>query len=351
MTVQIKVLETEGRAAWDRFVLVDCPEASFFHRSGWRDVIEKVYHQRCYYLYAERDGRIVGVLPLVHVRSPVFGDRLISTAFTIGGGSAVLDEEARAALDEEALGLMGRLGVTCFEVRDPARRHDGDAWGAGWIAKTEIYATFSRPIPAGEDDCLKQIPRKQRAVVRKAIGADNLVDEVDPDPSRFFPLYAFSMRNMGTPVFGWKFFSAVMETFGPDCDCLTVLHQGVPVSSVLNFYFRDRVMPYYTGCLLQARDLGANDFMYWRLMRRAFARGCGVFDFGRSKVGTGPFSFKKNWGFEPRPIVHEYRLPGGGVVPEINPLNPKYRLFIAVWKRLPLGLANLLGPHVARQIG
>jgi FemAB-related protein (PEP-CTERM system-associated) len=347
MAVQIKVLEAEGRAAWDRFVLAECPEAGFFHRSGWRDVIEGVYRQRCHYLYAERDGRIVGVLPLVHVRSPLFGDRLISTAFTIGGGTAVLDEEARAALDAEALGLMDRLGVTCFEVRSPARPHDGD----GWTAKTEVYANFSRPIAAAEDDCLKQIPRKQRAVVRKAIGAADLVDEIESDPSRFFPLYAFSMRNMGTPVFGKQFFSAVMETFGPACDCLTVLHRGVPVASVLNFYFRDRVMPYYTGCLLPARDLGANDFMYWRLMRRTFERGFGVFDFGRSKVGTGPFSFKKNWGFEPRPIVHEYRISGGGAVPEINPLNPKYRLFIAVWKRLPLGLANLLGPHVARQIG
>jgi FemAB-related protein (PEP-CTERM system-associated) len=347
MTVQIKILEAEGRSAWDRFVLDECPEAGFFHRSGWRDVIEGVYRQRCHYLYAERDGRVVGVLPLVHVRSPVFGDRLISTAFTIGGGAAALDEEARAALDDKALQLMNRLGVACFEVRGPARPHDGD----GWVAKGETYANFSRPIPAAEEDCLKQIPRKQRAVVRKAIVAGNLSDEVDSHPDRFFPLYAFSMRNMGTPVFGKRFFAAVMQVFGNDCDCLTVLDHGTPVAGVMSFYFRNQVMPYYTGSLPQARDLGANDFMYWRLMRRAYDRGFSVFDFGRSKLGTGPFSFKKNWGFEPRPIIHEYRVPGGGAAPEINPLNPKYQLFIALWKRLPLSLANFLGPHVARQIG
>lgn len=347
MTVQIKTLQAEGRSAWDRFVLVECPEAGFFHRSGWRDVIEEVYRQPCHYLYAERDGRIVGVLPLVHVRSPVFGDRLISTAFTIGGGAAALDEEARAALDDEALQLMNRLNVASFEVRGPARLHDGE----GWVAKGETYANFSRPIQATEEDCLKQIPRKQRAVVRKAMVAGNLADEVDADASRFFPLYGFSMRNMGTPVFGKRFFAAVMRAFGTDCDCLTVLDHGTPVASVMSFYFRNQVMPYYTGCLPQARNLGANDFMYWRLMRRAYDRGFSVFDFGRSKLGSGPFSFKKNWGFEPRPIIHEYRVPGGGVAAEINPLNPKYQMFIALWKRLPLSLANFLGPHVARQIG
>ncbi len=347
MALRIRTLETDGRAAWDRFVIDRCPEASFFHRAGWRDVIEGVYRQRCHYLYAERDGEIVGVLPLVHVRSPVFGDRLISTAFTIGGGTAALDEEARAVLDTEALGLMDRLGVACFERRGSPRPQDG----GGWVAKEAVYANFSRPIAADEESCLKEIPRKQRAVVRKAITAGALVDEVDADPARFFPLYAFSMRNMGTPVFGARFFASVMRSFGPDCDCLTILDQGTPVSSVMSFYFRDRVMPYYTGCLPQARDLGANDFMYWRLMRRAAARGLGVFDFGRSKFDSGPFNFKKNWGFEPEAIRHEYHVPGGGGVPEINPLNPKYRLFIAAWKRLPLGLANLLGPHVARQIG
>ncbi len=347
MALQIKRLDERIRPAWDRFVLQECAEASFFHRAGWADIIEGVYRQPCHYLYAERDGQIAGVLPLVHVRSLPFGNRLISNAFTIGGGVAALDDEAYAALDAEAIRLADQLGVRCLELRSPPRRHQGE----GWTAKADVYANFARPIAAGEDDCLKQIPRKQRAVVRKAISDAVLSDSIDHDPDRFFPLYAFSMRNMGTPVFGRRFFAAVMRTFGPDCDCLTVSHEGKAISSVLNFYFRGRVMPYYTGCRLEARNLGANDFMYWRLMRCAVERGCTIFDFGRSKFGTGPFSFKKNWGFEPSPITHEYRVPGGGEVPEINPLNPKYRLFIALWQRLPLGLANLLGPHVVRQIG
>jgi len=347
MAVQIKELDEPRRPAWDRFVLEDCPEATFFHRSGWKTVIEAAFHQRCHYIYAERDGRIVGVLPLVHVKSPLFGNRLISTAFTIGGGVAALDPEAHAALDAEALRLMDHLGVDGLEIRRPPQPHDGD----GWTSKENIYANFSRPIAASEEDCLKQIPRKQRAVVRKAVDANLLADGLDTGPGRFFPLYAYSMRNMGTPVFGQRFFEALMTEFAGDCDCLTVTHQGVAIASVLNFYFRASVMPYYTGCLPQARDLGANDFMYWRLMRQAHDRGFTTFDFGRSKLGTGPFSFKKNWGFEPQPILHEYRMKGGGEPSEINPLNPKYALFIKAWKHLPLGVANILGPHVVRHIG
>jgi FemAB-related protein (PEP-CTERM system-associated) len=347
MAVQVKVLEDRHRQAWDRFVLEDCAEATFFHRSGWKPIIETAYRRPCRFLFAERDGQIVGVLPLVHVNSPLFGNRLISTGFTIGGGIAALDAEAFQALDSEMLRLTRDVGAACVEVRRPPRPHDG----ADWSAQTDIYANFARPIAASEDDCLKQIPRKQRAVVRKAIEAAQLTDALETHPDRFFPLYGFSMRNMGTPVFGRRFFRLVMEEFAGHCDCLTVSHQGEAVSSVLNFYFRNAVMPYYTGCQLRARDLGANDYMYWRLMRRAFERGYGQFDFGRSKYGTGPFSFKKNWGFEPQPIIHEFHVPGGGTPPEINPLNPKYRLFIALWKRLPLTLANLLGPQVVRHIG
>ena len=131
---------------------------------------------------------------------------------------------------------------------------------------------------------------------------------------------------------------------------LVVSHEGRPASAVLSFYFRDQVLPYYGGGTAQARDLAANDFMYWEVMRRAAERGFRVFDYGRSKRGTGAFAFKKNWGFEPQPLVYEFYLRRGSDIPEINPLNPKYRLFIAAWQRLPLVLANRIGPLIARDL-
>jgi FemAB-related protein (PEP-CTERM system-associated) len=119
----------------------------------------------------------------------------------------------------------------------------------------------------------------------------------------------------------------------------------------LSFYFRDEVMPYYAGDDTAARDLAANDFKYWELMRRACTRGLKVFDYGRSKVGTGPYAFKKNWGFEPKPLHYEYCLYKRESIPQNNPNNAKYRLLIAAWKRLPLPVANWLGPFIVRNLG
>jgi len=119
----------------------------------------------------------------------------------------------------------------------------------------------------------------------------------------------------------------VLVVTGPD---------GALLSAVLTFYFRDQCLPYYAGDAEAARDLAANDFKYWELMRRACARGFKVFDYGRSKLGTGAYAFKKNWGFEPQPLSYEFRLFKRDSIPQNNPTTHKYRLFIEAWKRLPV---------------
>jgi FemAB-related protein (PEP-CTERM system-associated) len=195
------------------------------------------------------------------------------------------------------------------------------------------------------------IPRKQRAMVRKGI-KNGLRAELDDGVDRFFALYADNVHRHGTPALPRRYFGALRDEFGADCEVLTVsASDGRPLSSVLSFYFRDEVLPYYAGDDLAARDLAANDFKYWELMRRACARGLKTFDYGRSKQGTGPYAFKKNWGFEPTPLHYEYRLYRRDAVPQNNPANAKYKLLIETWRRLPLGVANWLGPHVVRNLG
>ena len=127
--------------------------------------------------------------------------------------------------------------------------------------------------------------------------------------------------------------------------------QAEPVSAVMNFYFGDTVLPYYGGGTTQARGNGANDFLYWEVIRRAAERGLRQFDFGRSKAGTGAFAFKKNWGFEPEWLEYEYWLPDGQALPEKNPNNPRYKAAIEVWKKLPLPMANFLGPFLIGGLG
>ena len=339
----VRQLDAETAPRWDAFV-ARAPQASFFHRAGWQPVIERSFRHKSYFLYAEAAGEIRGVLPLVHINSRLFANGLISTPFCVAGGPVAVDPAAHAALDDHAVDLMARLGADFLEYRCPARPHPD------WAQKTGLYAGFEGPLAADEAANLKAIPRKQRAVVRKALAGDleaGLDDEIEP----FYRLYAESLRNLGTPVFAKAYFRELREVFGSDCEILTVRRAGRPVSSVLCFYFRDTVLPYYTGASPAARRLGAADLMYWHLMRHAVGRGATRFDFGRSKQGTGPYAFKKNWGFTPEPLVYEYQLRAGQAVPDVNPLNPKYRLFIKLWQRLPLALANQLGPHIVRNIG
>jgi FemAB-related protein (PEP-CTERM system-associated) len=214
----------------------------------------------------------------------------------------------------------------------------------------DLYVTFRKQIDPDVEHNLLAIPRKQRAMVRKGIKA-GLKSEIDNGVERFFAAYADSVHRLGTPVFPKRYFQILREVFGPDCEVMTVTHDGQLVAGVLSFYFRDEVLPYYGGGTASARDVAGNDFMYWDLMRRACERGIRVFDYGRSKRGTGSFDFKKNWGFEPQPLHYEYLLIKGKHVPEHNPLNPKYSLFIKMWQRLPLPLANLIGPHIVKSLG
>ncbi len=279
----------------------------------------------------------------MEVRSRLFGHALISNAFCVGGGPLATDEASLADILDQAERLGKTLGVDYVELRDTP------AGGSNWLDRDDLYASFAGAIAANEDDNLKQIPRKQRAVVRKAM-AQGLTISIDPSPEAFFNLYSRTMRDHGTPALPRRFFDRLTSTFGPDCEILTVHAEGRPISSVLSYFFRGRVLPYYTGSRREARARGANDMMYWGLMRRAVERGCTVFDFGRSKVGTGPYEFKRNWGFEPRPVTHLYRLLKRSTLPDLNPTNPRYAMLIEAWRRLPLPVANAISPMLSRSL-
>jgi FemAB-related protein (PEP-CTERM system-associated) len=278
---------------WDAYVMAH-PDATFFHRAAWQRVIESSFGHRPYFAYVERAGEIRGVLPLVHVKNLLFGNRLVSTPFCVQGGPLASDDAARRALDDHAIGLADDLAVDFIEYRSK------EATKPDWEQKNDLYFSFRRKIDPSPDVNLKAIPRKQRAVVRKAIKAELLRDEIDQDPDRFYGAYATSVRDLGSPVFSKRYCRNLKQAFGDDCEFLVVrTRDGNTVSSVLQFYFRDEVLPYYGGGTREARVLGAYGFMYWRSTCRAAERGVRVFDFGRSKKNTGAFAFKKNWGSRP----------------------------------------------------
>jgi FemAB-related protein (PEP-CTERM system-associated) len=335
--------DTKGATRWDEFVHA-CPEATFFHRAAWQGIIGDVFRHATYFLYAHEDGEIRGVLPLAHVSSLLFGNALVALPFAVYGGVAATTPAAAAALEEEAQKLAVQLGVDHLEFRNVAPRH------ADWPTQ-DLYVTFRKEILPEVEANMLAIPRKQRAMVRKGI-KNGLISHIDDNADRFFAVFADNVHRHGTPAMPKRYFETLLRVFGKDCEILTVTTaDGRLLSSVLSFYFRDEVLPYYAGDDEAARDLAANDFKYWELMRRSCERGLRLFDYGRSKVGTGPYSFKKNWGFEPQPLHYEYRLYKRDSIPQNNPNNAKYKLFIEAWRRMPIGLANWLGPHIVRNLG
>ncbi|MEG3124694.1 FemAB family XrtA/PEP-CTERM system-associated protein [Sphingomonas sp. GB1N7] len=339
--------DTHERARIDAWVRAQ-PGATPFHLPAWSIAVARACGHTSHTLIAERaDGDIAGLLPLTEISSPLFGRALVSNGFAVDGGILAGEPAAVRQLGEAAWALAQELRCPTLELRG------GPAEGPEWLRDDSIYLGFVRDLAKDDEAELLAIPRKQRAEVRKSLGFD-LDVSIGRDAAAaraHYAVYAESVRNLGTPVFPARLFREVLAEFGDDADILTVRANGVAQASVLSLYFNGTVYPYWGGGTAAARGLRANDRMYFALMGHARGKGCTRFDFGRSKAGTGPAAFKKNWGFEGVPLAYAKRAAPGEEPREINPLNPRYQAKIALWKKLPLWVANTIGPHISRGLG
>lgn len=348
MSITLRVADLAGDgAAIDAYVRAH-PLATPFHLSGWSRAVSRGCGQTDHFLVAEVDGILIGVLPLTVVHSPLFGRALVSSAFAVGGGVLAGDDAVAKALIAEAVAMAERLTCPTVELRGGMM-----AGGADWHHDETTYLGFARNLAADDEAELLAIPRKQRAEVRRALGYELTVEtgSSENDRTAHYAVYSESVRNLGTPVFPRALFDAVLDEFADAADILTVRHEGSAIASVLSLYWRGTVMPFWGGGTAAARGWRANDLMYYALMNHARRRGCTRFDFGRSKAGTGPAAFKHNWGFEGEPLAYAKFAANGEAPRDINPLNPKYRLQVALWQKLPLSIANRIGPMIARGLG
>ena len=343
----IKQYEPSQAALWDAYVHRS-PQATFCHLSGWGRVIERVWKHKPYHLLAERLGTITGVLPLFHVHSRLFGSMLVSSPNAVYGGVAADDHESRQALIDAAKKLAQDLQVDYLELR---HAYENETENDPQLLRKELYYTFEHPITTDEEALMKTFPRDLRRMIRQGpknglvseVGRENLLDD-------FYEVYATSVRNLGTPVFSKRLFAEMLAEF-PESSDIILIRQGERVAGgVLNFYFRDTVMPYYGGAYAEFYRAGINNFMYWELMRHAALRGFTNFDFGRSKIGTGAYEFKRGWGMEVRALPYQFYLVRAKEMPNLNPTNPKFELMIKTWKRLPLGVTKLLGPVIVKNL-
>ena len=325
------------------------PQATVFHRPGWLLASAAGTGNRAHALVAERGGELTAYLPLTEIHSPLFGRMLASSGFAVGGGLLTESPKQGSAMFTALEELALRLSCPAVELRGgelPARR-------AGWTIKLDSHCGFIQPLAADDEAQLLQIPRKQRAEVRKGLAGD-LTITVGSGPAEraaHYAVYAESVRNLGTPVFPAALFDAVLNEFGEAADILTVWNGAAPVASVLSLYHDGAVLPYWGGGTHAARRLRANDRMYYALMLHARRRGCSRFDFGRSKTHSGAYDFKRNWGFEPEPLSYAQWTAPGAAARDADPTSARHSARIALWKRLPLRLTNWVGPMIARGLG
>jgi FemAB-related protein (PEP-CTERM system-associated) len=357
---KIRFYQETDKGQWDAYVQ-NHPNGTFFHLIGWKKVVEKTFGHKSFYLIAQENNnsknlinstnstisknQVVGVLPLFSVKSLLFCKSLISLPFAAYGGVLADRSEIANQLLETAKGMTRSKGLEYLELRNR------DV-GIEHLPTKDLYIRFRREIYKDLESNIKAIPRKSRRMIRigEKEGLTHQFGQAELIPE-FYEIFAKSYHRLGSPVFSSRLYKNLFEELQEKTNILIVRNkEGKPISSVLTFFYKDEVLPYYAGSLFEYRELAPNDYMYWQLMKYGCESGYRLFDFGRSKMDTGSSDFKRHWGFEPEPLPYQYFLNEIKEIPNISPANPSYRKKIEMWRKLPFWATKLIGPRIVKYI-
>ncbi len=331
-------------SSWDAFV-ASHPDSTNYHQYRWRQVIEQSFgHQTQYLAARDRSGAICGILPAVLMRSRLFGSFLVSLPFLNYGGMLCHGQETEEHLLHSCRTLLEQHQLTHAELRHLTR-------SAAITATRQHKVSMLLELAETEQQQWQWLDPKVRNQIRKAwksgltatAGHAELLDD-------FYRVFARNMRDLGTPVYARKFFANMLDCFPDSTRIITVKQGDQTVAAGFLSWHRQTLEVPWAASIRESRPLCPNNLLYWEAIRFAISRGAKQFDFGRSTPGEGTFLFKRQWGAMPVPLYWQYLLPDGGQPPDLSPKNPKYRLAVQVWQRLPLPLTNLLGPHIVRSI-
>ena len=339
----IHVDESRDLSRWEDFV-ASHSQATNYHQIGWKTVIEKSFGHSTRYLMAMNDGEVAGILPLAILKSRLFGRSVVSLPFLNYGGLLAGDTEAEKELVSAASQFAIDEGSASVELRHCV------AHGLGLVPK-QHKVSMLLPLASDTDTQWKQLDAKVRNQIRKAgksgltaqIGGKELLDD-------FYAMFARNMRDLGTPVYGRVFFETILNVFPLQTRIFVVKSQEIPVAAGLSSIFNEAMEIPWAGSLIEYRSLCPNMLMYWEAIQFGIQQGMKIFDFGRSTPGEGTYRFKTQWGAKASPLVWEYWMKDGGPLPNISPTNAKFALAIKLWKKLPLAVANVLGPPIVRSI-
>ncbi len=328
---------------WDRYV-TEHPDATADHLWGWRRVFADVLGHDSVYLAARRDGRVTGVLPLVLVQSRVFGRSAASVPFLNYGGILADDPASAAALREHATDEARAFGAAHLELRHQRRMFED-------LPCRQHKLALVRSLPATVEALWAGTDRKVRNQVRKAQKAGLSAVQGGPElVGSFYDVFAENMRDLGTPVYSSRLFEMALSVCGDRAQVFVVRHGSRTVAGAVAVRLRDTMLVPWASSLRAYRPMCPNMLLYWTMLEQGTASGMRTFDFGRSSPDSGTHQFKLQWGARAAPLAWEYVMLSGQDVPDQGPSNPKFRLAISAWRRLPLGVANRLGPWIARQL-
>ncbi|WP_166259607.1 FemAB family XrtA/PEP-CTERM system-associated protein [Marinobacter salicampi] len=335
---------TGPEAAWDDFV-DQHGATSPYHKISVRRFIEQTYSHKTHYCCAlAEDGEVLGVLPLVQLRSRLFGNFVVSVPYFNYGGLLTNSAEAAEKLLAAAENWRQVIGASHVELR-----HVSDA-GTGLPARTD-KVTFWLPLPGSSEELWQSFRPKLRAQVRRpekegaevTIGGAELLDE-------FYDVFAANMRDLGTPVYSKRFFQNLLEQLGTSARLVIATLNGRSSGCAFLIGHAGRMEIPWASTLRESNATGINMLMYWKILEYSIGQGYQTFDFGRCSKDAGTYKFKQQWGATPVPLNWNYCLPAGEKLPELNPNNPKFRLMIAVWQRLPVWLTRLIGPPIVKSL-
>jgi FemAB-related protein (PEP-CTERM system-associated) len=347
--LSVTVATVRDRAAWDDFV--SCrPNGSMFgpgqkpsgyHEWAWREIFERSFGHECIYLAARRSGRVEGILPLVEIRSRLFGDSITSLPFVNYGGVLSESRSAARALLDTAADIARERRRPHIELRHIGRQF------RDLPCKQHKVAMLLRLEPG----LWERLDRKVRNQIRKAQKSDLTVEWGRSNLlGKFYTVFARNMRDLGTPVYARGFFEQVLQAFPTRAHLIVVSLKARPVAAALTYRTANTIEVPWASSVRAYNSLCPNSLLYWSMLDSALAEGCDVFDFGRSTPNEGTFKFKEQWGATAVPLHWEYCLLRKGLVPDHSPKNPRFRMAIAAWKRCPLWLANAVGPMIVRSI-
>ncbi len=342
--VSVRLMEQQDCGRWDDFVSRH-PQASTYHLSGWRKVIGELFGHQCYYWLAEdHDGRVIGVLPTVRLRSTLFGDFMVSMPYFTYGGVLSSDDVVGNQLMKTASEKAQELGVTHIEFRDLERR-------SGYENVRTDKVTMHLPLPRKADELWSLLSSERRNRIKKSQKTGAVTEIGGKDfVADFYEVFARNMRDLGTPVYSREFFDRMLSEFPELITIVVTRFEGKPVAAAILMHHTDAMEVPWVSSVSDLNHMSFNILLYWECLKFAIEKGKKVFDFGRSSIGSGTYTFKKRWGATERQLYWHYWLREGQGMPNLTPHNPKYQAAVKVWQKLPLFVANALGPVIVKNL-